>query len=231
LSETTRADRGLVAQINRSWHELFLMGEKPDYEQPSSQSLAALAAASGTSPAALALDHMLSGGGRGMIYLPFLNYANGSLEPSYHMLQHPHAMPGLSDGGAHVGVICDGSFPTSNITHWTRDRTRGPKLSLPHMVRMQTRVTAEALGLLDRGLIKPGYRADLNVIDYDRLDLSAPEVQYDLPAGGRRLMQRARGYTATLVAGHVTYRDGEATGVLPGRLLRGAKHDPTRTHN
>jgi N-acyl-D-aspartate/D-glutamate deacylase len=142
------------------------------------------------------------------------------------MLQHPHAMPGLSDGGAHVGVICDGSFPTSNITHWTRDRTRGPKLSLPHMVRMQTRVTAEALGLLDRGLIKPGYRADLNVIDYDRLDLSAPEVQYDLPAGGRRLMQRARGYTATLVAGQVTYRDGEATGMLPGRLLRGAKPHP-----
>jgi N-acyl-D-aspartate/D-glutamate deacylase len=158
-----------------------------------------------------------------MLYLPFLNYADGSLEPSYHMLQHPFAMPGLSDGGAHVGVICDGSFPTSNLTHWTRDRTRGPKLPLEHMVRMQTRVTAEALGLHDRGLIKPGYRADLNVIDYGRLELCAPEVRYDLPAGGRRLMQRARGYNATLVRGQVTYRDGEPTGALPGRLVRGGQ--------
>jgi N-acyl-D-aspartate/D-glutamate deacylase len=147
------------------------------------------------------------------------------------MLQHPFAMPGLSDGGAHVGVICDGSFPTSNITHWTRDRTRGPKLALEHMVRMQTRVTAEALGLFDRGLIKPGYRADLNVIDYGRLELCAPEVQYDLPAGGRRLMQRARGYSATLVAGQITYRDGEPTGALPGRLLRGGQSAPSVSNN
>jgi len=226
LEEQTTSTRGLVAQINRSWDQLFLMQERPDYEQPASQSLAALAAGSGKSAAKLALEHMLTRAGRGMLYLPFLNYANGSLEPSYQMLQHPFAMPGLSDGGAHVGVICDGSFPTSNITHWTRDRTRGPKLALEHMVRMQTRVTAEALGLFDRGLIKPGYRADLNVIDYDRLELCAPEVQYDLPAGGRRLMQRASGYSATLVAGQITYRDGEPTGALPGRLLRGGQPAP-----
>jgi N-acyl-D-aspartate/D-glutamate deacylase len=226
-SEAPTAQRGLVAQINRSWEQLFLMHERPDYEQPSTRSLAVLAAVSGTTPAALALEHMLRDGGRGMLYLPFLNYADGSLEPSYEMLQHPYAMPGLSDGGAHVGVICDGSFPTSNLTHWTRDRTRGAKLSLQHMVRMQTRVTASALGLLDRGLIKPGYRADLNVIDYDKLELLAPEVQYDLPAGGRRLMQRARGYTATLVAGQITYRDGEPTGALPGRLVRGSQREPS----
>lgn len=223
LAEQTSATRGLIAQINRSWDQLFLMHETPDYEQPPSRSLAALAANSGKSGPALALEHMLAQGGRGMLYLPFLNYADGSLEPSYQMLQHPFAMPGLSDGGAHVGVICDGSFPTSNLTHWTRDRTRGPKLPLEHMVRMQTRVTAEALGLHDRGLIKPGYRADLNVIDYARLELCAPEVLYDLPAGGRRLMQRARGYSATLVAGQVTYRDGEPTGALPGRLVRGGQ--------
>jgi N-acyl-D-aspartate/D-glutamate deacylase len=226
LREQTRAERGLVAQINKGWEQLFLMHAQPDYEQPREKSVAALAAASGTLPAELALDHMLTNHGRGMLYLPFLNYADGSLDPSYQMLQHPFAMPGLSDGGAHVGVICDGSFPTSNLTHWTRDRTRGPKLSLPHMVRMQTRVTAEALGLRDRGLIKPGYRADVNVIDYDKLSLCAPEVQYDLPAGGRRLMQRAHGYAATLVAGQVTYRDGEPTHALPGRLLRGAKPEP-----
>ena len=158
-----------------------------------------------------------------MLYLPFLNYAEGTLEPSYHMLQHPAALPGLSDGGAHVGMICDGSFPTSNLTHWTRDRTRGPRLPLEKIVHMQTRATAEAVGLRDRGLVVPGLRADLNVIDYDALSLLAPEVVYDLPAGGRRLTQRARGYVATLVAGTVTYRDGEPTGALPGRLIRGAQ--------
>jgi N-acyl-D-aspartate/D-glutamate deacylase len=169
---------------------------------------------------------MLSNGGRGMLYHPFLNYANGSLDPSFAMLSHRDTVPGLSDGGAHVGMICDGSFPTSNITHWTRDRTRGPKLALEQMIRMQTRDTAEAVGLLDRGLIAPGLRADLNVIDFDRLAVEPPTVGYDLPAGGRRLLQRARGYVATLVAGQVTYRDGEPTGALPGRLVRGAQDAP-----
>jgi N-acyl-D-aspartate/D-glutamate deacylase len=169
---------------------------------------------------------MLLKDGRGMLYLPFLNYADGSLDPSHAMLSHPDTVPGLSDGGAHVGMICDGSFPTFNLTHWTRDRTRGPKLALEEMVRMQTRGTAETVGLMDRGLVRPGYRADLNVIDLQALDLDAPEVAYDLPAGGRRLIQKARGYVATLVAGQVTYRDGTATGALPGRLVRGGKSAP-----
>jgi N-acyl-D-aspartate/D-glutamate deacylase len=142
------------------------------------------------------------------------------------MLAHPDAVPGLSDGGAHVGMICDGSFPTSNLTHWTRDRTRGPRLPLERMVKAQTRDTALTVGLYDRGLLVPGYRADLNVIDYDRLKLKAPQVAHDLPAGGRRLIQRAEGYVATVVAGQVTYRDGEPTGALPGRLLRGAQDAP-----
>jgi N-acyl-D-aspartate/D-glutamate deacylase len=120
-------------------------------------------------------------------------------------------------------MICDGSFPTSNLSHWTRDRSRGPKLPLERMVQLQTRDTARAVGLHDRGVIEPGYRADLNVIDFERLELLAPEVIYDLPAGGRRLMQRARGYVATILAGAVTYRDGEPTGALPGRLIRGAR--------
>jgi N-acyl-D-aspartate/D-glutamate deacylase len=123
-------------------------------------------------------------------------------------------------------MICDGSFPTTMLTHWTRDRVRGPKLPLSDVIRMQTRDTARLLGLNDRGVVKPGYRADLNVIDYERLRLHAPEVAYDLPAGGRRLVQRASGYKATIVAGEVTYRDGEATGALPGRLIRGAKPAP-----
>jgi N-acyl-D-aspartate/D-glutamate deacylase len=225
LTEHTTAERGFIAHMSQLWSQMFLMGEQPDYEQPPERTLAALAAASGTTPEAIALEHLLANDGRGMLYLPFLNYADGSLDPSYDMLKHPHTIPGLSDGGAHVGMICDGSFPTSNLTHWTRDRTRGPKLALEHIVQLQTRATAEAVGLYDRGLLKPGYRADINVIDYDRLELATPEVRYDLPAGGRRLMQAARGYSATIVAGHITYRDGEATGTLPGRLIRGAQPD------
>jgi N-acyl-D-aspartate/D-glutamate deacylase len=123
-------------------------------------------------------------------------------------------------------MICDGSFPTTMLTHWTRDRTRGPRIPLEDVVRMQTRDTARTVGLHDRGVLAPGYRADLNVIDYERLTLHAPQVAYDLPAGGRRLIQRASGYVATLVAGEVTYRDGEPTGALPGRLQRGATHAP-----
>ena len=169
---------------------------------------------------------MLEGDGRGMLYVPFLNYSEGSLDAVREMIVHKDCIPGLSDGGAHVGMICDGSFPTSMLTHWTRDRTRGPKIPLETVISLQTRDTARAVGLNDRGRIAPGFRADLNVIDYDRLTLHAPQVAYDLPAGGRRLIQRASGYVATLVAGQVTYRDGEPTGALPGRLLRGAKSAP-----
>jgi N-acyl-D-aspartate/D-glutamate deacylase len=204
---------------------VFPMGETPDYEQPSTCSVAALAAMKRISPDEVALEHMLTREGRGMLYLPFLNYADSSLDCCYEMLRHEDTIIGLSDGGAHVGMICDGSLPTSNITHWTRDRSRGPKLPLELVVRMQTRDTAEAIGLLDRGVVDVGLRADLNVIDYDALTLHSPEVAYDLPAGGRRLIQRARGYEATIVAGEVTYRNGEPTGALPGRLVRSAAQD------
>jgi N-acyl-D-aspartate/D-glutamate deacylase len=214
----------------RAWERIYPMGsDSPDYEPTPATSIAAIAAARGADPRAIALDHMLDGGernGRGMLYLPLLNYAQNTLDPAYQMLQHDCVVPGLSDGGAHVGMICDGSFPTTNIVHWTRDRTRGPKLSLEHMVKAQCRDTAETVGLYDRGLIAPGYRADLNVIDYARLTLKAPSVAYDLPTGGRRLVQRAEGYVATVVAGQVTYRDGEPTDALPGRLLRGAQAAP-----
>ena len=136
------------------------------------------------------------------------------------MMLHPLTLPGLSDGGAHVGMICDGSFPTYMLTHWTRDRVRGEKLGLAEVIKMQTADTAAWLGLQDRGRIAPGLRADMNIIDYDRLTLHAPQVVHDMPAGGRRLLQRASGYRATFVAGVMTYRDGEETGALPGRLLR-----------
>jgi N-acyl-D-aspartate/D-glutamate deacylase len=228
LSETTTAATSFAANMPRYWPTMFLMGEAPDYEQPPERTVAALAIERGLSPEAVALDHLLSNEGRGMLYLPFLNYVEGSLEPSYEMMTHRDTLPGLSDGGAHVGTICDGSFPTSNLSHWTRDRTRGKRLALEQVVHMQTQRTAEAVGLFDRGLVAVGYRADLNVIDYDRLRLVSPEVAHDLPAGGRRLIQRARGYVATLVSGEVTYRDGEPTGALPGRVLRGAQPGPVR---
>jgi N-acyl-D-aspartate/D-glutamate deacylase len=206
---------------------MHLMGDEPDYEPTPETTVEAQAAARGVSPEAVALDHMLTGGGRGMLYVPFLNYSEGSLDAVHEMIVHPDSVPGLSDGGAHVGMICDGSFPTTMITHWTRDRARGAKIPLETVIRMQTRDTAQAVGLHDRGLISPGYRADLNVIDYDGLRLHAPRVAYDLPAGGRRLVQRASGYVATIVAGQVTYRDGEPTDALPGRLLRGSRNPPS----
>jgi N-acyl-D-aspartate/D-glutamate deacylase len=221
-------DSGWTRNVN-AWDRLILMQSTPDYEPTLDQTVAAQAVRQNVSPAEVALDHLLANGGRGMLYLPFLNYFEGTLDPAYEMLLHEHTIPGLSDGGAHVGMICDGSFPTSNLTLMTRDRTRGPKVDLAQMVRMQSRDTAAALGLHDRGLVRPGLRADLNVIDYDRLRLHAPQVAYDLPAGGRRLIQRADGYVATLVAGQITYRNGEATDALPGRVIRGARAAPVPT--
>jgi N-acyl-D-aspartate/D-glutamate deacylase len=139
------------------------------------------------------------------------------------MLREPSAVPGLSDGGAHCGIICDASFPTYLLTHWTRDRTRGEKLSIPFVVAAQSRKTALSVGLYDRGVIAPGFKADVNVIDYDRLHLHPPKVHYDLPVGGRRLMQQVDGYEATIVSGVVTQRGGKATGARPGKLVRGAQ--------
>jgi N-acyl-D-aspartate/D-glutamate deacylase len=221
--EPVNPPRGLIA----NFANMHPMSGLPDYEPTKDSSVAALAQASGVSPQELVLDHMLENGGRGMLYVPLLNYAEGSLDPAYAMLGHADTVPGLSDGGAHVGMICDGSFPTSMLTHWTRDRTRGPKLGLEHVIRMQTADTAATVGLYDRGRLTPGMRADVNIIDYDALKLRAPEVAYDLPSGGRRLIQRAEGYVATIVAGEVTYRDGEPTDALPGRLLRGPQAAPT----
>jgi N-acyl-D-aspartate/D-glutamate deacylase len=146
---------------------------------------------------------------------------HGSLDSSLEMMRHPGGVLGLGDAGAHCGTICDGSHPTFMLTHWVRDRTRGERLPLATAVKLLSRDGARAVGLLDRGLIAPGYKADLNLIDFARLRLHAPEVARDLPGGGRRLVQRAEGYAATLVGGTVVYRDGAPTGELPGRLVRG----------
>ncbi|MGJ4902387.1 N-acyl-D-amino-acid deacylase family protein [Bradyrhizobium sp. HKCCYLS2058] len=206
-----------------NYDKMYLLGDPPDYEQPPERSLGAQARARGCRPEELAYDAMLTDGGRGMLYVPFLNYADGNLDATYEMLRDPRSVPGLSDGGAHCGIICDASFPTYLLTHWTRDRKRGDRLSIPFVVAAQSRKTALSVGLDDRGLIAPGYKADVNVIDYDRLHLHPPKVHYDLPVGGRRLMQEVDGYDATIVSGVVTRRHGEATGARPGRLVRGAR--------
>lgn len=222
LSETPSAtDDPLFFRPN--YDKMYLLGDPPDYEQPPENALGARARREGRAPEELAYDAMLSDEGRGMLYVPFVNYADGNLDATHAMLSDPCAVPGLSDGGAHCGIICDASFPTYLLTHWTRDRSRGEKLSIPFVVAVQSRKTALSVGLSDRGLISPGYKADLNVIDYDRLHLHPPKVHYDLPVGGRRLLQQVDGYEATIVSGVVTQRDGGATGARPGRLVRGAQ--------
>ena len=208
-----------------NYDKIYRLGNPPDYEQPPENALGALARKQGIKPEELAYDAMLSDEGRGMLYVPFLNYADGNLDATREMLTDPHAVPGLSDGGAHCGIICDASFPTYLLTHWTRDRTRGEKLSIPFVVAAQSRKTALSVGLYDRGVIAPGFKADVNVIDYGRLHLHPPKVHYDLPVGGRRLLQQVDGYDATIVSGVVTQRGGRATGARPGRLIRGTQGD------
>jgi N-acyl-D-amino-acid deacylase len=169
----------------------------------------------------MAYDALVSGDGKGMYYVPILNYSDGDLEPAREMLLHPRSVSGLGDGGAHCGVICDASIPTFMLTHWTRDRSRGDTLPLELVVKKQSHDTARLYGLEDRGTIEPGMLADLNLIDFDELQLEPPSVAYDLPAGGSRLVQRARGYVATIKSGVTTFEHGIDTGRRPGRLVRG----------
>jgi N-acyl-D-aspartate/D-glutamate deacylase len=201
---------------------LFVLGDPPDYEPDPSTSIEAQARRLGVKPAELILDLLLEDDGRALLYMPFLNYAGGDLEPVREMLLHDHTVAGLSDGGAHVGTICDASFPTTLLTHWGRDRKRGDLIEVPWLVRRQTRDTAETVGLRDRGVLAPGMKADINVIDFDGLRLRPPAMVYDLPAGGKRLLQKAEGYLHTFVSGTEVYANGEHTGALPGRLVRGA---------
>jgi len=209
--------------IENGLHKIFPLGDPPDYEPPPERSIRAIALRDGRDPFEVLYDAMLELDGRQLLMLTLLGYADGDLEAVRTMLEHPHSAFGLGDGGAHCGAICDASMTTSLLSHWARDRVRGPKLPIEWVVRKMTKETAELYGLCDRGVLAPGRKADVNVIDFERLGLALPELVADLPAGAKRLVQRARGYTATLVSGQVTLRDGEHTGALPGRLVRGAR--------
>lgn len=208
-----------------SYDGIFPLGDPPEYDPGAERSIEAVATREGREAVDVALDVMLERDGRGLLYLPFANYADRDFATIREMLLHPHTVPGLGDAGAHCGMICDGSMPTYLVSHWGRDVAE--PLPLEWLVSQQTRETAGLVGLHDRGVLAPGYRADLNLIDEQALGILAPEMVQDLPAGGKRYIQRATGYRTTVVAGEVTFRDGESTGALPGRLIRGAQPAPT----
>lgn len=220
LSEKPEHSHSIYLYFMAQTPELFLLGDPPNYEPAPSMKLSALAAAKGVSVHELAYDMMLEQEGRALFLLPASNFVDGTLEPVRRMMEHENALISLGDGGAHYGMICDSSYTSFLLSYWTRDRTCGPRIPLAKAVRALTRANAEAIGLLDRGLIAKGLKADINIIDMDRLKLRPPHMVSDLPAGGRRLVQEADGYIATIKNGIVTYRDGVHTGALPGRLLR-----------
>jgi N-acyl-D-aspartate/D-glutamate deacylase len=202
---------------------MFPFGATPDYEPGPDESVSAIAAREGRSELEVCYDLMLEDGGKQILYTGMLNYAYQNLDPVAEMLHHPTSVLGLADSGAHCGLICDASVPTFMLTHWVRDRSRGQRLGLEWTVKKQTLDTATLYGLHDRGVLKPGYRADVNVIDFPNLRLELPKMVYDLPANGRRFIQRAHGYVATYVAGTRTIAHDEDTGARPGKLIRGAQ--------
>jgi N-acyl-D-aspartate/D-glutamate deacylase len=209
------------------FERIYELGSPPNYEPDPAQSIAARARAQGIAPAALAYDLLLENGGRALLYRPFLNYTNNNLDVCRELMIDDNTVPGLGDAGAHCGMICDGSFPTFLLAHWGRDRTRGDKLPIEWLVKQQCADTAALVGLRDRGVLAAGMKADINLIDFDALGLEHPEIVFDLPAGGKRLLQRANGYRATIVSGEVTFENGEPTGAMPGHLVRGAQPGPS----
>ena len=212
----------LVDEIVQSYEKMFKLGEPANYEPDPKDSFQSLSETSNKTAQEIAYDAMLEKEGRALIYHPLFNYQPGDLSLVEKMLKHPYTISGLGDAGAHCGAISDASFPTTLVQHWSRDRDRGEKLPLKTVIKMQTSETASLLGINDRGILEEGYKADINIIDYEKLTLHEPEIINDLPAGGRRLVQKASGYDYTIVSGAVAFIKGEATGVLNGKLIRNA---------
>jgi N-acyl-D-aspartate/D-glutamate deacylase len=226
LAERQPYDDPMRAYLRTRVDRWYPLVEPLDYEPGPEQSIAGIAAAQGRDPDAVVYDLMLEDGGRRLFHVPVLNYVDGDCDALREMLLHPAAALGLADGGAHVAIICDASIPTFMLTHWARDRRRGERLPLERVVQLQTHDTATLYGLDDRGVLAPGHRADVNVIDHAGLRLRLPEVVHDLPGGARRIVQRADGYVATFVAGEQVRSSDADTGARPGRLVRGARPAP-----
>lgn len=212
----------LSRQIATRWDRMYPLGEQPDYEPPPERSIAALAAVEGMTPAEYCYDYLVGGDGGRMVYFPVTNYVHGDLEVVREMIEDPHTLLGLSDGGAHCGVICDASLNTTMLAHWVRDRTRGPRMALEYVVKQMTSETAAFFGFRDRGRLQPGLKADVNIIDFEGLNLHAPKMIFDLPAGGRRLVQSVDGYDMTICSGMPIFEKGQETGARPGKLVRSA---------
>jgi N-acyl-D-amino-acid deacylase len=217
---------GLFKQISGGFDVMFQLSDPVDYELDADWSLGAQARAAGADPAAVVYDALLERDGRQLLYIPLFNFAHGTFDDIFEMISTPFSLFGLSDAGAHCGTICDASMTTSSLVVWARDRKRGARLPVEQIVHQQTQRTAAHVGWLDRGVIAPGYLADLNTIDFDGLACRPPHLVFDLPAGGRRLMQEATGYRMTIKSGTVTFEDGESTGALPGGLVRGTRPTP-----
>lgn len=221
LMESMNAtDNRRLESITQHFHKYFPIYDRANYEPLAEESIAGIAAGIGLSAVEVAFDMMLQDESRQKFYFPLYNYTENNLDVVHAMLTHPATLLGLGDAGAHCGYICDASYPTYLIKHWARDRTRGPKLPIEFLVHAQTQRNARALGMFDRGALVLGMKADINIIDYEKLDLSNPKMVNDLPAGGRRLIQKASGYVSTMVNGQVVMEHGEPTGQLPGQLIR-----------
>jgi N-acyl-D-amino-acid deacylase len=222
LPYTGKMFEGLAMLVQMSLDKLYVLGDEPNYEPTPDQTVAAIAAQRGVDPMELLYDLFLERDGGNLLMLPIMNFTDRNLDVVHDMITHPASVLGLGDGGAHCGMICDASMPTFLLSHWVRDRDHG-RIGLEAAVRMLTSETAELFGLGDRGVLAAGKKADINVIDVEHIGLERPRVEFDLPAGGRRLLQGAHGYRATVVSGVVTRRDGVDTGERPGRLVRGAR--------
>jgi N-acyl-D-aspartate/D-glutamate deacylase len=216
---------GLIMVIAGGWSLQYEMGPDFNYEPVQAETIQARAAAAGVSCESYAYDLLMRDEGAGFIYFPILNYADGNLNFLEALLAADDTVNSLSDGGAHCGTICDAASPTFMLQHWVRDR-KGKRISLERAVKRQSRDTAVLYGLSDRGIIAPGYLADINVIDLDRIKLSKPWLAFDLPAGGKRLLQKAKGYDCTIKSGQATFRNGAYLGIHPGRLIRGPQAAP-----
>ncbi len=220
LSEKVNYDNQFAEYMGTQLQRIYVLGNPPDYEPGPEQNVAYLAEADGVEVQSKLYDLLLEDEGKALLIFPIVNYSEGNLDAVRNMLLHPAGVLGLSDGGAHCGSICDASMTTWALTHWTRDRTRGELLPLELIVRKQTRDTAHLYGLIDRGTLEVGKKADVNVIDYEKLSLLPPELATDLPGQSKRLLQKAKGYDFTVVSGEITRQDDTDTGARPGRLVR-----------